>query len=65
MKLSHSKVNPSAIKTIDQCKRVHTIQSSYHEEGHGAAPVDSAVLDVGLVSQVVRRLNGDLHPLYS
>lgn len=36
---------------------------SYHEEGHGAPPVDGAVLDVGLVGQVVRRLDGDLHPL--
>lgn len=37
----------------------------YHEEGHGAPSVNSAVLDVGLVSQVIRGLYGDLHPLDS
>lgn len=38
---------------------------SYHEEGHGAPPVDGAILDVGLVGEVVRRLDGNLHPLNS
>lgn len=35
----------------------------HHEEGHGGASVDGAILDVGLVGQVVCRLDGDLHPL--
>lgn len=35
----------------------------YHKESHGAASVDSPVLYVGLVSQVVGRLDGNLHPL--
>lgn len=38
-------------------------EGSYHEERHGAPPVDGAVLDVGLVGEVVRRLDGNLHPL--
>lgn len=38
-------------------------RGSYHEERHGAPSVDGAVLDVGLVGQVVRRLDGNLHPL--
>lgn len=37
---------------------------SHHEEGHGGASVDGPVLDVGLVGQVVWRLDGDLHPLH-
>lgn len=39
------------------------ISQSHHEEGHGGSPVDGAVLDVGLVGQIVRRLDGNLHPL--
>ena len=35
----------------------------YHEESHGAPSVDGPILNVGLVSQVVRRLDGNLHPL--
>lgn len=38
-------------------------QTQYHEEGHGAASVDGSIFDVGLISQVIRRLNGNLHPL--
>lgn len=38
-------------------------RGSHHEERHGAAAVDGAVLNVGLVGQVVRRLDGNLHPL--
>lgn len=35
----------------------------YHEEGHGAPSVNGPVLDIGLVGQVVWRLDGSLHPL--
>lgn len=34
------------------------------EEGHGGAGMDGAVLNVGLVCQVISRLYGHLHTLH-
>lgn len=50
-------------KRFKTCKAEWVRLWSYHEERHGAAPVDGAVLYVGLVGQVVGRLDGNLHPL--
>lgn len=39
-------------------------QMGYLEEGHAGASVDRAVLNGGLVSEVVHRLNGHIHALH-
>lgn len=36
---------------------------THHEEGHGGSSMDRAVLNVGLVRQVIGGLDGRFHPL--
>lgn len=44
---------------------VKALSQTHHEEGHGGSSMDGTILDVGLVGQIVRRLNGHFHPLDS
>ena len=40
------------------------VTPGYLEEGHGGAVPDGAVLDLGLLGQVVGRVDGRVHPLH-
>lgn len=44
-------------------KTIQYTNHTYHEEGHGTSSLNSAVLDVRLIGQVVGRFDRDLHPL--
>lgn len=55
--MSQKKTKPTTRGAVYRRNKCH------HEEGHGGSSVDGPVLDVGLVGQIVRGLDGNFHPL--